>query len=110
TNAGTYRFEITDSEDCTAETAVITIDPTTDPQASETVTDVSCNGGSDGVVEIVFDTNFGTAPYQVDFNGGGPNNNTTYSGLAAGTYSYTVQDAKECTVTYSVTVGEPATI
>ncbi|MEG3656145.1 T9SS type B sorting domain-containing protein [Arenibacter palladensis] len=110
TSAGTYRFEITDSEGCTVQTTEITIDPTSNPQASETVTDVSCNGGSDGVVEIVFDTNFGTAPYQVNFNGGGLSNNTTYSGLAAGTYSYTVQDAKECTVTNLVTVGEPAAI
>ncbi|SHE51532.1 gliding motility-associated C-terminal domain-containing protein [Arenibacter palladensis] len=110
TTAGTYVFEITDNEGCTVQTTEITIDPTSSPQASETVTDVSCNGGSDGVVEIVLDANFGTAPYQVNFDGGGLSNNTTYSGLAAGTYSYTVQDAKECTVTNLVTVGEPAAI
>ncbi|MDE3742184.1 beta strand repeat-containing protein, partial [Maribacter polysaccharolyticus] len=109
-SAGTYSFEITDSEGCTAQTSVITIDPISYPQATENVTDVSCNGGSDGVVEIVVDPNFGTAPYQVDFDGGGLSNNTTYSGLAAGTYSYTVQDGKGCTVTNSVTVGEPAAI
>ena len=108
--AGTYVFEITDNEGCTVQTTDITLDPTSNPQATESVTDVSCNGGSDGVVEIIIDTNFGTAPYQINFDGGGLSNNTTYSGLAAGTYSYTVQDAKECTVTSSVTVGEPAAI
>ncbi|WP_069859212.1 T9SS type B sorting domain-containing protein [Arenibacter sp. NBRC 103722] len=107
---GTYRFEITDNEGCTAQTTVITIDHISNPQASESVTDVSCNGGNDGVVEIIADTNFGTAPYQINFDGAGLSNNTTYSGLAAGTYSYTVQDSKGCTVTNSVTVGEPAAI
>ncbi|PXX27855.1 SprB repeat-containing protein, partial [Arenibacter sp. ARW7G5Y1] len=110
TTAGTYVFEITDSEGCTVQTTDITIEPTINPQASETVTDVSCNGSSDGVVEIVVDTDFGTAPYLINFDGGGLSSNTSYSGLAAGTYFYTVQDAKECTVTNSVTVGEPAAI
>ncbi|MCM4172497.1 hypothetical protein DHD32_13480 [Arenibacter sp. TNZ] len=108
--AGTYVFEITDNEGCTVQTTDITIEPTSNPQASESVTDVSCNGGSDGIVEIIIDTNFGAAPYRVNFDGGGLSNNTTYSGLIAGTYFYTVQDAKECTVTNSVTVGEPAAI
>ncbi len=110
TTSGTYRFQITDNEGCTVQTSVITIDSLSNPQASETVTDLSCNGSNDGVVEIIVDTNFGTAPYQINFDGGGLASNTTYSGLAAATYTYTVQDAKGCTVTNSVTVGEPATI
>ncbi|SHI29715.1 SprB repeat-containing protein, partial [Arenibacter nanhaiticus] len=110
TTAGTYRFQITDSEGCIAQTAEITIAPISAPQATETVADVSCNGGNDGRVDILIDASFGAAPYQVNFEGGGFNNNTSYSGLAAGTYSYTVQDSKGCTVIKSVTVNEPAAI
>jgi len=110
TAAGTYRFQITDNEGCVAQTAEITIAPISNPQATETVADVSCNGGNDGRVDITIDASFGAAPYQVNFNGGGFSNQISYSGLAAGTYSYTVQDSKGCTVTNSVTVNEPAAI
>ncbi|MCQ0112847.1 T9SS type B sorting domain-containing protein [Zhouia amylolytica] len=100
----TYQFQITDSQGCTAETGVITIEPISAPQATHNVTPISCSGNDDGVVNININNSFGTPPYQVNFNGLGFSNQTTYSGLAAGTYSYIVQDANGCTYTDDVTI------
>ena len=84
---GTFVFTITDAEGCTAETTVV-VDPITNPVATHNATDPACAGASDGQVEILIDTNFGTAPYQVDFDGAGFGTQTVFSNLAAGTYNY----------------------
>lgn len=96
---GTYRFRVTDTQGCTAESNVITVTPATTPQATVDLTDPSCFGNTDGVVEVVIDPNFGAAPYQVSFNGGPFASQTVFSGLGAGTYSFTVVDAKGCSFT-----------
>lgn len=64
-----------------------------------TTTDVSCFGGSDGMVAT--SPSGGTAPYSVDWGGV----NTT--ALSAGTYNYTVTDAGGCSNTAFVTINEP---
>ena len=58
-----------------------------------------CNGGSTGTATIT--ATGGTAPY----TGTG-----TFTGLAAGTTSYTVTDANGCTSVVSVTITEPAVL
>lgn len=50
--AGTYIFEITDANNCTTET-VATVSAISNPTVSATATQVSCNGGNDGVVTLV---------------------------------------------------------
>lgn len=70
-----------------------------------TQTNVSCNGGSDGSVEITVTD--GTAPYTVD----GVQYNTnpfTISGLSAGAYVYNVTDANGSVDIVSGTITEPA--
>ena len=106
---GTFVFTITDAEGCTAETTVV-VDPITNPVATHNATDPSCAGASDGQVEILIDTNFGTAPYQVDFDGAGFGSQTLFSNLGTGTYNYTVRDAKGCLYNGSVTLTDPAPI
>ena len=103
---GSFTFLITDSEGCTAQTTVV-VDPITNPVATNNPTNPTCDGAADGSVEIIIDPNFGTAPYQVDFDGAGLSNQTVYTGLVAGTYNYVVQDSKECTFNGSVTLTAP---
>src|SRR5204862_8181889 len=79
--------------------------------ATDGHTNVSCNGGSNGSVTITFSG--GTAPYQVNFNGGGFATQTSpavYNNLAAATYTWVVRDANGCTQTGSETVGQPAAL
>ncbi|WP_297760224.1 T9SS type B sorting domain-containing protein [uncultured Muriicola sp.] len=103
---GSFTFLITDDEGCTAQTAIV-VDPITNPVATHNFTDPTCDGNSDGSVEILIDPSFGTAPYQVDFDSAGLSNQTVYTNLAAGTYNYIVQDSKECTYSGSVTLTNP---
>lgn len=101
--AGTYTLSVTDANACVA-TAVSVVNQPAQIQATTTVTNVSCNGAANGSVQL--SVNGGTAPYQYNWN----NSNTTaqLSNLSGGTYSVTITDAANCSVTVSnVTVQEP---
>ncbi|MBL7471487.1 DUF11 domain-containing protein, partial [Robertkochia sediminum] len=107
--AGTYDFRITDALGCITTTSV-TVDPISNPVAAATPTDVSCAGLSDGIATITVDPAFGAAPYEISFDGGAFSSQTTYTGLAAGTYNYTVRDSKGCLFNDTVTIGEPVAL
>ena len=62
------------------------------------------------MVTITIDTNFGTPPYLISFDGSAPSAQTVYAGLAAGTYSYTITDSKQCSFTDTITLTEPTPI
>ncbi|MES2431256.1 MAG: hypothetical protein V4556_09975, partial [Bacteroidota bacterium] len=94
--AGTYSYTVTDANNCTDIISVTIAEPTP-LVAAEAHTDVLCNAGTTGTATIT--ASGGTAPY----TGTG-----TFTGLAAGTYSYTVTDANNCTDIISVTIAEPA--
>ncbi|WP_321826081.1 T9SS type B sorting domain-containing protein [Maribacter dokdonensis] len=105
--AGTYRFRITDNQGCTAVSNIVTVTPTVNPVATETVTNPTCFGDTNGIVEINVDPNFGSSPYEISFDGSAFTSQRVYTGLAAGTYNYIVRDSKECTYNGSATVVDP---
>src|SRR5437667_447523 len=80
--AGTYTDTVSDSHGCTATTSVTISEPAALSAGSSVVTNVSCNGGSNGSASV--SASGGTAPY----SGTG-----TFTGLTAGTYTYTVSDS-----------------
>ena len=96
--AGTYTFTVIDANGCTA-TCTSTINEPAALVASCSSNPVSCNGGTDGSSTV--SASGGTAPYSGD---------GTTTGLAAGTYTYTVTDANGCTASCSTTVTEPAAL
>ncbi len=115
-NAGTYFFQVTDTSTPTtcvlitnsvevsvAETPVIT---------SVTPTDLTCNDNNTGSLDIVIDTSVGLAPYTInvfnDTTGNDYGEDTT--SLAAGSYTITLTDSKNCSVTETTTINEPTVI
>jgi uncharacterized repeat protein (TIGR01451 family)/gliding motility-associated-like protein len=92
--AGFYTVTITDSKGCTT-TSNATI---TEPNAisiAASVTNILCNGGTTGAINIT--ATGGTGSYTFDWGDvSGTTNSEDRTGLAAGTYSVTVTDANSC--------------
>ena len=94
---------VTDARACTT-TANATVAEPIILTATAIVTDITCNGLSDG--EILITPADGTAPYTYEWdNVLSTSNNPT--GLDEGNYFVTVTDANGCTTTTSGTVTEP---
>ena len=106
--AGTYNVTVTDAEGCTSVESVTITEPTV-LETSTTQSNVSCNGGSDGSIDLT--VTGGTTPYTYAWTGTGViAANQDQTGLAAGTYNVTVTDAEGCTSVESVTITEPAVL
>lgn len=97
--AGTYNYTVTDANGCTASCSVTITEPPALVATCSVISNVSCNGGSDGSASV--SASGGTSPY----SGTG-----SFTGLAAGTYSYTVTDANGCTASCSVTISQPTAL
>ncbi|MFG6685195.1 T9SS type B sorting domain-containing protein [Mariniflexile sp. HNIBRBA6329] len=105
---GDYQFQVTDANGCQIVSNVITISPIINPTATTTTVNPSCNGDSNGSVQIIPAS--GVGPYMFSFNGSTFTTTSLYTGLAAGTYPYQVQDANECIFNGTVTLTEPTAL
>jgi len=103
--AGTYTVVITDSWNWAITNTVTLTQPATTTVSVSAQTNVTCNGGNNGVINISV-SGGGTAPYTYLWS---PGNETTQtiSGLTANTYSVLVTDALGCTNTFSAAVTQP---
>ena len=110
--AGIYTPVITDmNTGCTATGNSITLTQPTDISMSSSVTNTSCNGGSDGSISLNITGGTGNPNnYTVSWsNGGGTGQNI--NNLTAGSYTPTVTDDNGCVkVGSTITVGQPAPI
>jgi gliding motility-associated-like protein len=94
--AGEYTLYIKDKNDCLTDTTVTVTEPAPIDFSTETTTAVSCNGLSDG--EVIVAVTGGTTPYTFTLD---PpllpsQNDGTFSGLPAGDYTVSVDDAAGC--------------
>ncbi|MES2762774.1 MAG: gliding motility-associated C-terminal domain-containing protein [Bacteroidota bacterium] len=106
--AGTYSVLVTDANGC-QETATTTImsaggGPTLSIASQ---TNVLCNATATGAASI--SPSGATGPYSYTWSPSGGNASSA-TGLSAGVYTVTVNDASSCTSTISITISSPAAI
>ncbi|MEO1216698.1 MAG: gliding motility-associated C-terminal domain-containing protein [Bacteroidota bacterium] len=104
--AGPYTITVRDLIGCTVDVQFGITEPAPLALSSSSQTDLACNGDNSGAVDL--QATGGTAPYQYALNAGPLGNNPNFTGLAAGNYVATVQDANNCTATFNFTLSEPA--
>lgn len=102
-SAGTYNLTVTDSNGCTI-TSSFVIDEPDSLLVSLSSTDISCNGGNDGSIQL--SVIGGLEPYRFIWSNGETTRNI--DNLTAGTYTVTVTDTNNCQNIQSITLGEPA--
>lgn len=105
--AGSYTLTVTDANGCRAVSSpTVVAQPTAALNASTGSQPAKCDGTPTGSATIT--ATGGTGPYTYRW----ANNQTTnqLSNLAAGAYSFTVTDSKNCTFTGSVTVAQEQSV
>lgn len=112
TVAGSYQFQITDAQGCTAVSGVSTINAITDPEFTATPTHILCFGDDNGAIKVVIDKTKGIAPFIINIKNEttGVDFGSQTTSLPAGTYTVTVTDAKSCETTETVIITQPDAI
>ncbi|MFI5148449.1 MAG: gliding motility-associated C-terminal domain-containing protein [Bacteroidia bacterium] len=100
--AGTYSVIVKDANGCTFTTSV-TINNNGGPTAQAITPAPATCGSANGSVNLGGTTG-GTGPYTYNFNSLGFSSTTSYTGIAAGTYTVVVKDVNGCTYSTTVTV------
>ncbi|MBK8192347.1 MAG: carboxypeptidase regulatory-like domain-containing protein [Lewinellaceae bacterium] len=106
---GIYTITVTDSDGCTGTTSTTISQPGSPVSLSLLSENVSCNGDSDGSINLMVAG--GTFPYTYDWSNDGPDSpdddTEDLTNLAPNTYTVTVSDAKGCIATVSATISQP---
>ncbi|MCG3167231.1 MAG: hypothetical protein POELPBGB_03017 [Bacteroidia bacterium] len=103
---GTYTVTITDDNGCSATATATLTEPTQLTASASVISDASCNGAADAVVDVT--AGGGTPNYTYLWDDTNAQTTSSATGLGAGTFTVTVTDDNGCTATSSVTVSEPA--
>ena len=113
---GTYSVTITDANDCTATNSFTITEPIelslTSMVPKTNGFEVSCFGGADGQIDINISGGTGVYTYTwITSDGSGLSaGEQDQTGLSAGTYSVTVTDQNNCSVSQSFTLTSPTEI
>lgn len=102
-SAGNYRLTVVDSKGCSDSVTAVVGQPTKLFVTLASATNVSCNGGIDGTVDIT--VGGGTLPYSFAWSNGQTGEDLV--GIVGGTYTVTVTDANGCFEVLTQTITEP---
>src|SRR5207248_1844292 len=105
--AGTYTVTVTDNNGCSITSTAVITQPTLFTASSSNITNVLCNGGSDGSVTVNPGGGVPGYTYLWSPTGG---NAATASNLIAGIYTIVVTDNNGCTISSTATVTEPTAV
>lgn len=100
---GNYVLEVTDAAGCVDTTHINMPATGCAISVGGVQTNVSCFGGSDGIIDVA--PTGGTAPYTYLWSTGAIS--TAITGLTAGVYSITVEDANGCANAQTFVIAEP---
>ncbi|MCB0549761.1 MAG: gliding motility-associated C-terminal domain-containing protein [Phaeodactylibacter sp.] len=103
--AGTYELTVTDGNGCTVRQAATLYQPAPLELALESLLPARCHGEASG--SLVVGASGGTAPYEFALNGQGFQTSPSFGNLPAGDYSLALRDARGCSLSLNVSVGEP---
>ena len=112
--AGTYKVRVTDASGCFKETSDITLtQPDPISISTNNTSNVSCNGGSDGLIDITISggTTNNSSSYIIEWikenDSNFSANNEEISNLSSGTYTVTITDSNDCSVSDTFIISEP---
>lgn len=103
--AGNYSVTVTDANACTANLSTTITEPTA-IAASDVITNVTCNGLSDGAINLT--VSGGTVASNYTFAWDNSVTTEDITGVLAGNYQVTITDDNSCTFVKTYTVTEPA--
>ncbi|MBL7766962.1 MAG: gliding motility-associated C-terminal domain-containing protein, partial [Chitinophagaceae bacterium] len=107
--AGSYTMTVTDANGCSATSIVNIITPNSPIISSSSFTDVTCNAGNDGSINVSASGGTGVINYNLQ-----PLNQTnttgSFTGLTAGSYTVTATDVLGCSVSTFMIISEPPSI
>ncbi|MDT0558841.1 T9SS type B sorting domain-containing protein [Ichthyenterobacterium sp. W332] len=108
--AGTYVVTV-ESGDCNEDSAPITItEPTAPLDVDFSVTEITCSGNDDGILDIIAIGGTGVIKYAISPQLNQFFETSTFENLAAGTYTVIVQDELGCYITFDFTIDDPEQI
>jgi len=104
--AGVYTLTVTDANGCTAVQSSSLVNQNGPSITSGITTNPSCNGGSNGSIDITISG--GASPFVYSWSNGQTSQDVT--GLSAGTYTVTITDANSCVISNSYTINQPSAL
>lgn len=109
-SAGGYSVTITDSKSCTATMSPILTEPSSNVSVTlQSISNVTCFGANNGLINITGSGGTGALSYTID--GNNYQLSSTFSSLAAGSYTVTARDANSCTAsTSTISITTPTAL